>query len=320
MSKIPNPHDALFRSTLKNIDVAKDFFRAHLPAFVLNKINLDDLKFCNTSLLDEELKEQFSDVLYYSKLDNNTGNYLYILAEHQSSPKKMMPLRILRYQLAIIMQHLQEHPKATTLPIVFPILFYQEQANRKPYPYSLNIFDLFNDQELAKQTLAQPAHLVDITLFSDDELKKHNLVALMEYLQKHARDRDLLLVINDLKQFIIDALEKIGNDEILLLTYIENCLYYIMLVGNVSNQEEFVKQLNTIPVVREKIMGTLARKFQEEGISQGISQGIDRGRVENKKETARIMLAEGSDINFIIKVTKLTIEEINKLKSEELDK
>lgn len=89
-----------------------------------------------------------------------------------------------------------------------------------------------------------------------------------------------------------------------------------MSVGNFSNRKEFIKQLNTIPVVREKIMGTLARKFQEEGIAQG----IDRGKVENKKETARIMLAEGSDLNFIIKVTKFTIEEINKLKNENLDK
>lgn len=172
MSKVLNPHDALFRSSLKNLYVAKDFFKAHLPKSVLTKINLDTLQFCNTSFIEEDLKEQFSDVLYYSQLDPNSGNYLYIIVEHQSAPQKLMPLRILRYQLAIIMQHLQENPKATTLPVVFPILFYQEQEDKKPYPYSLNIFDLFNDPEFAKQTLAQPAHLVDITRFSDNELKK----------------------------------------------------------------------------------------------------------------------------------------------------
>ena len=307
MGNISNPHDALFRSSLKNLEVAKDFFKAHLPSFVLDKINFNTLKFCNTSFLDEELKEQCSDVLYHSKLDNNAYSYLYVLAEHQSSPKKLMPLRILRYQLAIIMQHLQEYPDSTHLPIVFPVLFYQEQANGKHYPYSLNIFDLFNDKELAKQTLAQPAHLVDITRFSDDDLKKHNLVALMEYLQKHARDRDLLLGINQLKQFIIDALEKIGDNEILLLTYMESCLYYIMSVGNVRNRKEFIKELNTIPVVREKIMGTLARKFQEEGKAEG--------KFEEKKEIARIMLNKGADFNFIREVTRLTTEELKQIQA-----
>jgi predicted transposase/invertase (TIGR01784 family) len=311
MSKIPNPHDALFRASLKNLDVAKDFFKAHLPTFILNKINFENLKFCNTSLLDEELKEQFSDVLYYSQSGYDAGNYLYVLAEHQSSPQKMMPLRILRYQLAIIMQHLQEHPQTTTLPVVFPMLFYQEQADKKPYPYSLSVFDLFNDAQLAKQTLAQPAHLIDITRFSDDELKKHKLAALMEYLQKHARDRDLLLVINDLKRLIIDIQAQINNNEILLVTYVESCLYYIMCIGNVSDHEEFARQLNTIPVVREKIMGTLAHRFEQQGIEKGIEKGI--------KKTALAMIKEGADLNFISKVTKLTVKEINELKSENLE-
>ena len=51
-------------------------------------------------------------------------------------------------------------------------------------------------------------------------------------MQKHARDRDLLLAINDLKQFIIDTLEKIGNGEILLLTYIS--FLRLVLLRNLS--------------------------------------------------------------------------------------
>ena len=312
MSKIPNPHDVLFRSTLKNLDVAKDFFKAHLPALVLNKINLNHLQLCDNSLLDEELKEQCSDVLYYSKLSDESCNYLYILTEHQSSPNKLMPFRILRYQLAIMGEHLKKHPKTTVLPIVFPILVYQEQADHKPYPYSLDIFDLFYDKELAKQTLAQPAYLIDISLFSDYEIKTHNLVALMEYLHKHAKDRDLLLIMNDLKELLLDTLKKIANNEILLSNYFESCLYYILLVGNVSNKKEFIKQLNTIPVVKEKMMGNLAHYFEEQGIAKGKAEG----KAEAKKETAKVMLQKGADIHFISEVTNLTIQEINKLKGE----
>ena len=51
-------------------------------------------------------------------------------------------------------------------------------------------------------------------------------------------------------------------------------------------------------------MGSLARKWQEEG------------KAEEKKEMALAMLAEGSDDNFISKVTKMTIEEINDLKAQ----
>ena len=113
----------------------------------------------------------------------------------------------------------------------------------------------------------------------------------MEYLQKHARDRDLLLIMQDLKQFIIDTQKQIGNNEILLVTYIESCLYYIMTVGNVSDQKEFIKELKTIPVVKERIMGSLARYFEEEGMA--------KGKAEGKREAALSMKKRGLDLHLI---------------------
>jgi predicted transposase/invertase (TIGR01784 family) len=55
-------------------------------------------------------------------------------------------------------------------------------------------------------------------------------------------------------------------------------------------------------------MGALARKIEQQGIEKGIEK--------NKAEVAKSMLAEGSDVNFISKVTKLTVEEINDLKAQ----
>ncbi len=85
--------------------------------------------------------------------------------------------------------HLLLHPKAIHLPIVFPIVFYN--GTQKPYPYGLNILDLFYDSNLALKTLIEPAHLVDITQMSDEDLKKHKIIGLLEWSQKHIRDKDL---------------------------------------------------------------------------------------------------------------------------------
>ena len=48
---------------------------------------------------------------------------------------------------------------------------------------------------------------------------------------------------------------------------------------------------------------------------EGIDIGIKEGSKESKQEIARAMLKEKMDINLIAKVTKLSIEEIEKLRS-----
>ena len=250
--------------------------------------------------------------------------YIYIIIEHQSSPKKLMPLRILKYQLAIIDHHLQQHPGEITLPIVFPILFYQEQEDKQQYPYSLDILDLFADRAFAEQTLAKPAHLIDISRFTDDDIKKHRLVGLMEYLQKHSRDRDLLLIINDLKQLIIDTYKHIGSDENLLVSYIESNLYYIISIGNVRNTNEFLKQLDNITIIKEKIMGSimgsLARKFEKDGIARGeakgLTKGIAQGKIEEAKHIAINLLKKGFPIATVAEVTELPISEVETLQKQ----
>lgn len=57
-----------------------------------------------------------------------------------------------------------------------------------------------------------------------------------------------------------------------------------------------------------------------EGFEQGLAEGKAEGRAEGERQqamkTAKIMLEEGSDIEFIVKCTGLTKEEIEKLANE----
>ena len=75
-----------------------------------------------------------------------------------------------------------------------------------------------------------------------------------------------------------------------------------------SSPEWLIEKLETVDFVkRENIMGALAHKIEQQGIEKGIAKG--------KTEVAKSMLEAGSDIQFITKVTGLSEEEINKLKS-----
>jgi hypothetical protein len=51
-SRIHKPHDKLFKLALKEIAVAKEFFNAHLPKRILEKIDLTTLKLESETFID----------------------------------------------------------------------------------------------------------------------------------------------------------------------------------------------------------------------------------------------------------------------------
>lgn len=58
MTELTNtPHDKIFRLSLSNLEVAKDFLKNHLPKQILKIINLKNLTVCPNSYITEELSE-----------------------------------------------------------------------------------------------------------------------------------------------------------------------------------------------------------------------------------------------------------------------
>lgn len=319
MTELTNtPHDKIFRLSLSNLPVAKDFLKNHLPKQILKIINLKNLTVCSNSYITEELSENLSDILYKTNIINGKQDcYIYTLIEHQSVPMWNMPLRIMQYQLAVIDTHLRQNPKQKKLPIVVPLLVYN--GTKSPYPLSLNIFDLFHDQELAKKTFAKPAYLVDVTAMSDLEIKKHNIVGLLEFSQKHIRDRKFLkLTIKNLTYMINQLLNSVPNQEIAnnnwLKNYITGVLHYVYYFANIVDDAEFYKELEEIEFIKkENIMGALARKIENQGIQKGMHQGI--------QQVALKLLQKGIERSIITETTGLSekeIEEISNKKPNEI--
>ena len=59
MDTISDPHDAYFKSTFGQIEMAKDFIDNYLPEELKEIINIDTLDYEPNSFLNEELKNQF---------------------------------------------------------------------------------------------------------------------------------------------------------------------------------------------------------------------------------------------------------------------
>lgn len=80
----------------------------------------------------------------------------------------------------------------------------------------------------------KPSHLVDVAQITDEVIKTHTIIELLELAQKHIREPDFSLFVNDLAQIIKNIYNKYGDIQNLLL-YIKSTLYYIINIGNIED-------------------------------------------------------------------------------------
>ena len=98
---------------------------------------------------------------------------------------------MLKYIIAICTRYLKKHPKAKTLPLIFPLVFYN---GVEKYSAPLSIYDLFSSPSLAKDYLAS-YKLIDVTQIDDDELKAKRWAGTMAFFMKHAFERDVIKLL-----------------------------------------------------------------------------------------------------------------------------
>ncbi len=302
-------HDGLFKSFLTVPETAKDFLNIHLPAHIKQICDLDTLQLQSGSFLEDELVPYYSDVLYSMKTESGVG-YVYALIEHQSSPDKHMGFRMMKYAIAAMKQHLDAGNE--TLPLVVPLLFYHGKTS--PYPYSTNWLDEFENPEIAKALYSQDFPLVDVTVMPDDEIIQHKRVALLELVQKHVRQRDLLDFTDTLVTLLLERL--------ITTNQLDSLVEYLLRVGETSNLEDLMRTLaQQVPEHEERFM-TVAEQLEARGREQGLKQGLKQGRQEGeafgrqegqqeaKLTIAKKMLAAGLDKSLISETTGLSEREL----------
>ncbi|EDS7035156.1 Rpn family recombination-promoting nuclease/putative transposase [Salmonella enterica subsp. enterica serovar Oranienburg] len=294
----PTPHDAAFRSFLANPDVARDFLELHLPAEYRQLCDLSTLKLEPATFVEPDLHQYASDILWSVKTIGGEDGYVYTLIEHQSTENLYMPFRMLRYSVAAMQRHLEQHK---TLPLVIPVLFYH--GERSPYPYSMNWLDCFENPALAAKIYTKPFPLVDITVVDDNEIMNHRRMAALTLLMKHIRQRDMLMCLDNL----VRALQDIQDEEQITV------LFNYLLNGSEYVTVEFLQTLaQRLPQHEDSIM-TLAERLKQEGIQQGIQQGIQKGRMEEKQDIARQLQKTGMPSAQICQITGLSEAELKKI-------
>ena len=137
------PHDLFARYTFGHPERAAAELRAALPAHVVSSVDWSSLRREPGSVVDPELRETESDLLFTARLCTGQPLLLYVLLEHQSPVDGWMALRMLRYVVRHLDRWRQEHPDRTGLPLLIPLVMYHGPEGNWTAPRRVeDLFDL----------------------------------------------------------------------------------------------------------------------------------------------------------------------------------
>lgn len=199
-----------------------------------------------------------------------------------------MAFRMMRYSIAAMQNHLDAGYKE--LPLVIPMLFYHGCRS----PYSLCWLDEFAEPAIARKIYSSAFPLVDITVVPDDEIMQHRKMALLELIQKHIRQRDLLGLVDQIVSLLVT-----GNTNDRQLKALFN---YVLQTGDAQRFRAFIGEIaERAPQEKEKLM-TIADRLREEGAMQG--------KHEEALRIAQEMLDRGLDRELVMMVTRLSPDDL----------
>ena len=173
-------------------------------------------------------------------------------------------------------------------------------------------FDMFYSPELARRVYNNPFPLVDITITPDDEIMQHRRIAILELLQKHIRQRDLMLLLEQLVTLIDEGYTS-GSQ----LVAMQN---YMLQRGHTEQADLFYGVLRDRETGGESMM-TLAQWFEERGRQEGRlevrqevrQEVIQEVRQEVRQEFALRFLSKGMSREDVAEMANLPLAEVDKL-------
>ncbi len=137
-----NPHDALYKAVFARPENALALLRSGLPAEVVDLLDPASLELETTTFVDDDLREQRSDLLFRARLRSNGQEvFVYVLVEHQRKQETFMVLRVLGYLVRIWEEWRRLHPDARRLPVIVPLVLHQGPS---PWTQARSMAELYD--------------------------------------------------------------------------------------------------------------------------------------------------------------------------------
>lgn len=326
---VHNKHDISIRNILSD--------KKEATAFINDVLNLSgtkdeifpkNIELYNNRYITSSFSDKQTDVIY--KVKNKD---IFYLIEHQSSVDYNMPRRIVEYKVEIIRQYIDDSKigqKNFKTPLINAIVLYtgkskwnvsktieETQVKMKEKDTesfgSYKAIDINNYSE--NELLNKFGALYKIILLDRSNSKEEIEKIYKKVLKSNPTGEELLKINNYANNILLNIL---GKEKLLEI----NKKY---INGGVNMLAETLKRelrINKI-IARKEGREIGIKQGVKQGIKQGMERGIEKGKILGKilgKEEAIIsitkeMLERNINISLIKACTKLTEEEINKIKS-----
>ncbi len=138
---LSRPHDKYFRRVFSNAADAAGLLRAYVPERVARTLRWATLTLVPARFVSSDWHDSLSDLLFSVEQEPDaTPALMYVLLEHQSSPNRWMPLRVLNYCVQVWMRCWQTHTDQPRLPLIVPLVLYQ---GAQPWQHEREFAELF---------------------------------------------------------------------------------------------------------------------------------------------------------------------------------
>jgi predicted transposase YdaD len=281
------PHDLLVRYTFENPERAAAELRVALPPFVVAQVDWGSLRAERNSVVDPELRETETDLLFSARLNDGRQVLFYVLLEHQSTVYRWMALRLLKYVVRQLEHWRSQHPDSKRMPMILPLVLYHGQEGAWTAPRRVEeLFDVPQEErELWLVVLPQFWYgLDDLTKQREEVLRARTapaLVKLVLLVLVYGRSAELSQRMPGWKALFDEAYgAPNGEEEVTVL------FHYLVRVVAKEDQAAVVDVLKSAMGEQrvKELMGTFIEEYFEKGLDEGLAKGRAEGRAKGRAE------------------------------------
>jgi predicted transposase/invertase (TIGR01784 family) len=288
------PYDLLVRYTFENPERAAAELRVALPPFVVAQVDWSSLKAERNSVVDPELRETETDLLFSARLKDGRQVLFYVLLEHQSKVYRWMALRLLRYVVRQLEHWRRGHPDSELLPIILPVVLYHGPEGAWTAPRRVeDLFDVPEEErELWWAVLPQFGYgLDDLTQEREEALRLRAapaLVRLVLLVLVYGKSAQLGQRLAGWKELFDEAYQAPNGEEevTVLFSYLLRVVAKEDKAGTVDMLKSLVGEQRA-----EELMGTWAEEYFEKGRAEGRAQGRAEALAEGRAMAVLDLLA-----------------------------
>jgi predicted transposase YdaD len=300
MAAAPNPHDAYFRQAFGHPRHMAGLLQIVLPGHLQAMLDLDParLRFLDPAHVDPELRGTASDLIVEVPRRRARGSpavpAIFIFAvEHQSRDERFMVFRQLGYCVRIWERWLRDHPEATHLPPIVPVVVHNgDRPWRSPtrldalldlpdVPRDARLRSLLPSLEFVLADLAGPDLTREAMRAAGAEPVSETLV---EILQAATRPEAEALFDQWTTSLAPLCDEPAGGSTLVAV------LWYLLNVSAVPD-ERIVAASEALPEPTKESFMTGAEQLIQKGLVKGRQEGLMAGRQEGRQEGEHAALA-----------------------------